>query len=240
MFRFILSLSVVGIAMHSAIAQSAVNEPLPGVKVYLDARMNETKKKTAVFFRKVDKDENGNYLAMVYFNEGELKMRGTYLDPELKVPHGNFVYYYKNGQTESSGRYENGAKIGVWERWDQNGAPKAERFYSGYKFGDEPILDPDVLPVFPGGAEAIQKYLNENLEYPEPSRINGIQGEVHVSFVINKVGLVERAMLMNSIDPHLEKEALRLIENMPAWKPGTKDGNLVNTQLAMPIAFRLD
>lgn len=223
----------------NAAGQNDVKPPVPGVKVYLDAKMDECKKKNAVFFRKVEADGDAGWLAMVYFNSGELKMRGHYLDNALSVPHGKFTYFYQNGKTESEGLYENGAKIGVWERWNPNGTPKAERYYSGYKFGDEPVLDPDEMPEFEGGREAMQQFLSTNLQYPEIALVNKMEGEVFVSFVINKVGKVERVMVMNSIDQHLDQEAIRLIESMPDWIPGRKDGNLVNTQMAIPIKFVL-
>ena len=83
------------------------------------------------------------------------------------------------------------------------------------------------------------KYLAENLQYPEAAIMSKMQGEVHLSFVVNKVGEIERVMVMNSLDASLDKEAIRLVQNMPAWKPGKKYGKLVNTQLAMPIVFKL-
>lgn len=238
----ILQISVIALFMLSftGIAQDKLDPPVPGEKVYLDAKMNECKKKHAVFFRKAQEDGDKGWLVMVYFDEGELKMRGHYLDNALEVPHGEFTYFYQNGQIESKGKYENGAKIGVWERFNPNGVAKAERYYSGYKYGDDPILDPDVMPEYEGGHQAMYQFLSENLQYPEIAQINKVEGEVYVSFVINKVGEVERVMVMNSLDPHLDKEAIRLVESLPKWKPGKKDGSLVKTQMAMPIKFKLN
>lgn len=238
MTKFIPFIFIFAFLSFPVIGQKKVDPPVPGVKVYLDAKMNECKKKQAVFFRKADRDDD-MWLVMVYFEQGELKMRGHYLDDALEVPHGEFTYYYQNGQEESQGKFENGAKIGVWARWNPNGSPKAERYYSGYKYGDEPILDPDEPPVFEGGQQALYNYLSGNLKYPEVAIANKMEGEVYVSFVINKVGQVERAMVMNSLDPYLDKEAIRLVEGMPQWKPGKKDGVLVNSQLAIPIKFQL-
>jgi TonB family protein len=230
---------LIGLLPTGIWAQKSANVHAPGVMVYLDAKLEECKKKHASFFRKVDDDGDNGWLAMVYFMDGELKMRGHYIDDELEIPHGEFTYYYQNGKIESKGQFENGAKIGVWERFNPNGSPKAERYYSGYKFGDEPIYDPHVFPEFEGGDAALQKYLSTNLQYPEIAMVNKVEGEVYVTFVINKVGQVTRVMVRNSLDPHIDKEAIRLIENMPNWTPGTKDGNLVNTQMAIPIKFKL-
>lgn len=239
MKKLAIVLFCVGLVGNSLCAQGVSEAPALGVKTYMTAKMEECKKKQAVFFQKIADDQDDGWLAMVYFVQGELKMRGHFVDNELSVQHGEFSYFYQNGQLESKGRYENGAKIGVWERWNPNGSPKAERFYSGYKFGDEPILDPDEMPYFAGGHESLAKYLAENLQYPEAAMVSEMQGEVHLSFVINKVGDVERVMVMNSLDVSLDKEAIRLVQNMPTWKPGQKNGKLVNTQLAMPIVFKL-
>lgn len=224
----------------TAVAQDIKKEAVPGIRIYLDARMNECKRKNAMYFMKVDQVEDGEFLAMVYFMDGTLKMQGFYLDPALETAHGDFTYYYENGNKESEGAFDMGAKIGVWERWNANGTAKAERYYTGYKFGEKPVYDPDVYPEYPGGDPAMQVFLRENLQYPEPARINRVEGDVFVTFVVNKVGQVEQVLVRNSLDPHLDKEAIRVIESMPHWTPGTKDGNLVNTQLGMPIKFRLD
>lgn len=238
---FFLYLCLLGV-MSTAFGQTKKSDPpVPGEKIYLDAKMEEVKKKQAVFFQKAEMDGDKGWLVMVYFNNGgQLKMRGHYIDDALEVPHGTFSYYYQNGQLESQGKFENGAKIGVWERFNPNGSAKAERYYSGYKYGDDPILDPDVMPEYEGGYEAMYNYLSENLEYPEVALINKVEGEVYVSFVVNKVGEVERVMVMNSLDPHLDQEAIRLVENMPNWKPGSKEGKLVKTQMVMPINFKLN
>lgn len=223
----------------SAGAQKKIDPPVPGVKVYMNAKMEPCKKKQAVFFRKAEQDGDKGWLVMVYFNSGELKMRGHYLDDALEMPHGTFTYYYQNGQKESEGDFEKGAKIGVWKRWNPNGSPKAERFYSGYKYGDEPVLDPEEMPQFKGGPEAMKKYLSANLNYPEVARESKMEGEVMVTFVVNKVGEVEKATIMNGIDQHFDAEAIRVVESMPKWIPGKKDGTLVNTQMVLPIKFRL-
>ncbi len=229
-------LSLVSIA---AVAQKKVEPPAPGVRVYLNAKMEVCKRKQATYFRKAEQDDDKGWLVMVYFSSGELKMRGHYIDDALEVGHGTFTYFYQNGQKESEGKFDNGAKIGVWNRWEPNGEPKAERFYSGYKFGEEPIIDPDIMPEFEGGQRALEKYLSENLKFPEAARLNSVEGEVVVSFVVNKVGEVERVTIMNSIDQNLDLEAIRVVERMPRWSPGKKAGELVNTQMFIPILFRL-
>lgn len=72
---------------------------------------------------------NGLFVGKAYDAGGRLLAEGRFLDAGLKEMHGDFIYYYVNGQVESRGRFENGHKIGVWERFDTEGRPMAERVY---------------------------------------------------------------------------------------------------------------
>lgn len=97
----------------------------------------------------------------------------------------------------------------------------------------------EVMPEFPGGQQGIMKYLNENFKYPEIAYKNGTQGRVIVSFVVKKDGSISNIEVERSVDPHLDKEALRLIAAMPKWKPGTQRGKAVNVKYTVPITFHL-
>jgi len=238
--KSIVIVAVMCVGPILAMAQDSKKSAVPGVKVYLDAKMQEVPKGKSVFFRKAEPDGDKGWLVMVYFNDGALKMSGHYLNEQLTKPHGEFVYYYQNGQIESKGLYENSAKIGVWERWNPDGSPKAERFYTGYQYGDDPILDPDEMPEFVGGQLALHDYIANNIQYPAIARANKVEGEVYVTFIVNKVGHIEKVSLMKSVDSYLDAEAKRIVEQMPQWIPGKKEGNLVKTQMAIPITFKLN
>ncbi len=97
----------------------------------------------------------------------------------------------------------------------------------------------DEKPEFIGGNKAMLKYLSKNVKYPTSALKKGIQGRVYVRFVIDKEGNVKDAKILRSVDPALDKEALRLIKSMPKWKPGKHKGNPVNTYYNVPINFVL-
>ncbi len=80
--------------------------------------------------------EDGTYAVVITDASGNLRMKGSYLDENLKVPHGEFTYYYANGNVESNGRYEKGWKTGIWNRFTEDGSPKAERVYTGNTWDD--------------------------------------------------------------------------------------------------------
>lgn len=97
----------------------------------------------------------------------------------------------------------------------------------------------DIMPSFPGGGEAIEKYLNDNIKYPKQARENDVQGRVVVSFVVERDGTLSNIRVVRSADPLLDKEANRVILSMPRWKPGKKDGNEVRVRYKLPVTFRL-
>ncbi|WP_321995900.1 energy transducer TonB [Draconibacterium orientale] len=96
------------------------------------------------------------------------------------------------------------------------------------------------MPEFPGGDEALRKHIADSLDYPEIARKNGIAGKVYVSFVIEKDGSVGDAKIARGVDPSLDKEALRVIKNLPLWKPGKQRGEPVRVQYTVPINFALN
>ena len=96
-----------------------------------------------------------------------------------------------------------------------------------------------VKPAFPGGDEALMKYVAENTKYPKEALEKNIEGTVYVRFVVNKNGKVENAKELRSVDPFLEAEALRVVSSLPAWKPGMNKGKPVNVWFIMPVKFKL-
>ena len=96
------------------------------------------------------------------------------------------------------------------------------------------------LPAFPGGEIALMRFLSDNMKYPKVARDSGIQGRVVVQFVVGSDGSICNAKVIRSIDPYLDKEALRVVSVMPRWKPGMQKGKPVSVQYTMPLMFRLE
>ena len=94
-------------------------------------------------------------------------------------------------------------------------------------------------PSFPGGNDALMKWLSKNLKYPASAQDNGIQGRVMVQFVVNKDGSIVDPKVVRSIDPALDKEALRVVSAMPKWQPGKQRGKTVRVRFTLPVLFRL-
>lgn len=98
----------------------------------------------------------------------------------------------------------------------------------------------EVLPEFPGGMTACMQFLAKNIKYPVDCMKEGIQGRVIIQFVVDKDGSIRDTKVVRSIHPSLDKEALRVANLMPKWKPGTVEGKAVKCRLTIPMMFRLD
>lgn len=90
-----------------------------------------------------------------------------------------------------------------------------------------------------GGMAGLMQYLSKNIKYPTIARENGTQGRVVVQFVVNRDGSIVDAKVMRGVDPYLDKEALRVINSMPKWKPGKQRGKPVRCRYTVPVMFRL-
>ena len=96
------------------------------------------------------------------------------------------------------------------------------------------------MPEFPGGQQAMMRYIGENIKYPVIAQENGIQGRVICQFVIEKDGKVTDIQVVRSSgEPSLDKEAVRVINSMPKWKPGKQRGKPVRVKYTIPVNFRL-
>jgi TonB family protein len=94
------------------------------------------------------------------------------------------------------------------------------------------------MPSFPGGNEAMMKYLKENVNYPDAEMC--VQGRVVVKFIVEPDGSISHAQVARSIDPVFDKEALRVVNNMPKWVPGKQNGRTVRVYYHVPVSFRLE
>lgn len=103
----------------------------------------------------------------------------------------------------------------------------------------EPFLQVEQMPSFPGGDEALLRYLAENVKYPRMAREAKVQGLVIVRFVVDSDGFIQNAQVIRGIGAGCDEEALRVVEKMPKWQPGFQNGRAVPVMYNMPIRFRL-
>jgi TonB family protein len=95
-------------------------------------------------------------------------------------------------------------------------------------------------PSFVGGQEGLVKFLQENIQYPEVAKKNGVQGKVYVTFVIKADGSVADVKILRGVGAGCDEEAFRVVKMMPKWNPGLQKGKPVNVAYNLPIMFKLD
>jgi protein TonB len=98
----------------------------------------------------------------------------------------------------------------------------------------------DQLPEFPGGEDELIKFLTENMNYPELAREKGTEGRVVIGFVVNKEGEIDELKLKRGIGDGCDKEAIRVVNKMPKWKPAKFNGKTVSVYFDLPIQFDLE
>ena len=96
------------------------------------------------------------------------------------------------------------------------------------------------MPQYPGGPQALFKFLGENVQYPAEAEKAGIQGRVIATFVVEKDGSISQPTIVKSVDPLLDAESIRVISAMPNWIPGKQNGKVVRVKYTVPLSFNLD
>lgn len=101
-------------------------------------------------------------------------------------------------------------------------------------------MDNGQIPSYPGGLEALMGFLSKNVKYPKPAYDDGIDGTVIVQFVVKEDGnIISPEIISSYLGGGLEQEALRVVQKMPRWEPGYKDGKPVSATYKLPIRFTL-
>lgn len=155
-------------------------------------------------------------------------------------------YYKGTTQVHAERNYDFGKSVGELKSYYPDGKLKrveynnADGSVSGKCYntaGEEMKFTPyEQMPQFNGN---VHEYLAKNIRYPKVCKQNNIQGRVVVNFMVNEEGQVTDAKVVSSAHELLDKEALRLVNDMPAWKPGKEDDVAVKVYYSIPIQFKL-
>ena len=153
----------------------------------------------------------------VWRQDGGLSQERSYLNGKL---HGPYISYWENGQLKRKDLYKKG-KLKEKNVWDMQGNPV--KWYPEMQ-----------RPQFPGGMNALTKYLQKNVKKPE-----GVKGgKVKVGFVIDVDGKIVDTRIEETTSINLNWAAYELVRNMPAWQPGMIDGKRVRVKYTLPLNFR--
>jgi TonB family protein len=105
---------------------------------------------------------------------------------------------------------------------------------------DEVYSIVEEMPVYPGGEEALFKFIGDNIRYPEEAKAAKVQGIVYLSFVVNKKGKVRDITVIRGIGSGCDEAAIEMARAMPNWTPGRQRGKNVNVQYNLPVRFSLE
>lgn len=190
------------------------------------------------YFRTTEKIAADHYLVNDFYETKAKQMEGNYssLNPEVK--HGKFKYWFRNGKVQMEATYvknepvqmkqfnEQGDIVTEWELIE------VSRLVDG-KLTTE-LVSIERAPKFPGGQQALESYLSENLKHISSEEGTG---KVFVNFKVKPDGSISEVQATGSSDPILSRAAEKIIKRMPKWEPGKQHGKAIAVSLSLPISF---
>ena len=153
----------------------------------------------------------------------------------------NNLYVEKYGELAKNGVIDITLKSGALDSKNNAINEVAVVGYGNQSTGsDDPVFQlVEDMPEFPGGELELRKFIAQHISYPPVAVENGIQGKVYVSFVVEKDGSVGRIKIARGVDPSLDAEAMRVVNEMPGWTPGKQRGQTVAVSYTIPVSFVL-
>ena len=119
-------------------------------------------------------------------------------------------------------------------------APRAKPIVKRPKVADNEIYESaEHMPTYPGGVVELKKFIDEHLQYPEAALADSAQDIIQVSFIVEKDGTPTDFEVIDEHHPALEAEAVRVLQQMPKWKPATQNGVKVRVEYVVPVKFTL-
>ena len=181
-----------------------------------------------------------------WYESGAQKIQGHYANNRLD---GEYRAYYENGALKYKMYYKNGQSQDTLTAYYESGKIRRVEVYDGGKMtsgkifsesGEEMEFFPMLLmPMFPGGEQAMLNYLSGNIKYPKQMRKARVQGLVVISFTVEKDGSLKDKEIVKSLHPDGDAEALRVIDNMPLWTPGLEEGKPVDVHYVLPVRYSI-
>ncbi len=186
-------------------------------------------------YMKVQKGQD-HYDLELYDRDDHLRMKGFSEDAKGRVWHGNFEFYHTNGTLESKGNYLDGLKVGVWERYDANGKPLAERMYAAFDPKAMAYFYVDQMPRFDGGEKKFSEFLKHKwMDLVNDGVFLEKGGQIELSFIVTERGSIENLELTKGISAEWDAKALNLLTVLPDWIPGKNQGENVRVGVSLLI-----
>jgi len=242
--KYVFILIVVLFFSHTLYSQDTTH-------IFYNNEWKETKRKSKIEFHRKLYKSNELWVAEDYYLNGNLQMIGSFEDKECDQRHGEFKYYYKNGLLDHKGEYKNNKKEGEWNWLFENGKIAAYERYSNNEKIEMQYWDENGIEVSDTEAEHIARFMGDttdrtfyvyiasNIIYPIKLSLDGIEGKVMVSIVIEKDGTVTNAKIIEPSHPLFNAEALRVFRNSPKWDPAKQHNRCIRSIYNFPLIFKL-
>ena len=190
---------------------------------------------------------DSSYQRVEYNMKGPMIKLISYKDPAMTIKQGPYYEYREDGWIRESGNYCNNLKDGNWIAYgDSANADMKNKFSNGELISSEPKTprSPETPnqpvreeAVFPGGPSACKKFINNNFLIPKRAENINKDGTLWIYYVIDIDGSAKSSFLARSLELSLDDEAIRVINKMPRWKPGSQDGKNVKSYLIQPLTI---
>jgi TonB family protein len=164
-------------------------------------------------------------LYQIWDKDGSIWQKGNYRDEKK---HGEQLTYYTSGKIQRVEILEEG-KFQSGKCFDKTG--KEEEFYH---------IVVEEQPEFVSGQSELFKYLGRTIKYPKQARKDGVEGTIYVGFIVEADGAISNVDLKRGVHPLLNAEAMKVVSEMPKWKPGKTNGKYVRVAYTLPIKFKLE
>ncbi len=224
------------------------------VTKYLDKNGDSTGKENAFTYSVVTYTDNTQlvYTTKNYTIQGHLKSEISYRDSgKIWQYDGNYISYHENGKPKIKGSYIKNKLHGELTTWHANGQLKRKDEYvldsliSGRCYtatGQDTAWFPYyIMFKYGNGLYELNNFIGRNIRYPKEALRMGVEGIVHIQFFIEKDGTLSHEKIKRSVSDHIDKEALRVLNALPArWKPALVDGEPQRGYGILPIAFKLE
>lgn len=184
-------------------------------------------------------DNNGNWIRRMHY-VGENLKSWTEREISYAVSDGDYAKIIEGTERmEEKSKMESDIVFNYY-RHRQDSILAEQKALEEEEANKGPIANTvEVQPSFPGGPEALYRWLSSNMQYPAEAEENGEQGRVVVSFVVDCDGSTSSVKIAKGVSDSLNKEAIRLVRNMPKWIPGRTNGEAVRCRCSIPITFRM-
>jgi TonB family protein len=205
----------------------------------------------ATYYQIVTQDpmETNHNVCRTYYKSGQLKIESHSLRGKDGKLDGKYKAFFIDGKPYKEIDYTRGEYNGQVLTYWPNGKPKRiDQFSSGkYTTGkcltaggqDTSHFSFEIMPEYPGGEKAMNEFLVKTIKYPRKANRKGIQGQVILSFIVEKDGSVTNITVQKSVHELLDTESVRVLKLMPKWNPGYQDGEPVRVSFNLPLLYKL-